>query len=392
MLTFLLFPSQVWIFGGGFHSGGAADRSEQGAIFAEQQDVVVVNLNYRLGLLGFPGAPNLTQNLGLLDQRLALEWVRDNIAGFGGDPEKITLFGHSAGGASIDFYNFAWTADPIISSSIIMSGNVFSFGNRFTNTSALSWYTATTLVGCGNSTTSSDIDILACMRTKDANAFVKISSEVEGAVSKEIGKAGAEYEGVTGPFGPTIDNVTIFENYTIRGQQRQFIQAPIITGNNDDEGCFFAEKGQIPDSYEDRLTEVIFTCPTYDTANARIDAALPVWKYRWFGMRSLARSTTDFLSRWLLTCRKGRIRTCTQTPVLAVLGTVQKSTSSLALRALLRGSTRRRWRMKLAGKIHSGPSPALPDTNICLPFFSVLSRLLLTLRQVSARCFRDLRT
>ena len=73
-----------------------------GAIFAEQQDVIVVSVNYRLGLLGFPGAPNTQQNLGLLDQRVAMEWVRDNIEGFGGDPNRITMFGHSAGGASVD--------------------------------------------------------------------------------------------------------------------------------------------------------------------------------------------------------------------------------------------------------------------------------------------------
>ena len=101
-------PVMIFIYGGGFHSGGAADTSEQGAIFAEQQDVVLVNFNYRLGIFGFSGAPGLTQNVGLLDQRLAVEWVRDNIAGFGGDPNRITIFGHSAGGASTDYYNYAW--------------------------------------------------------------------------------------------------------------------------------------------------------------------------------------------------------------------------------------------------------------------------------------------
>lgn len=65
---------QVWIYGGGFHLGGISDGSQQGAIFAEEQDVVFVSMNYRLALLGFPGAPNTRQNLGLLDQRLALEW------------------------------------------------------------------------------------------------------------------------------------------------------------------------------------------------------------------------------------------------------------------------------------------------------------------------------
>lgn len=98
-------PVMIWIFGGGYHGGGASDASEQLALFAEEQDLVMVNFNYRLGIFGFPGASGLQQNLGLLDQRLAVEWVRDNIAAFGGDPVQITLFGHSAGGASTDLYN-----------------------------------------------------------------------------------------------------------------------------------------------------------------------------------------------------------------------------------------------------------------------------------------------
>ena len=54
--------------------------------------------SYRINVFGFPGLPGMAQNLGLLDQRLAIEWVRDNIAAFGGDPTRITIFGQSAGG------------------------------------------------------------------------------------------------------------------------------------------------------------------------------------------------------------------------------------------------------------------------------------------------------
>jgi carboxylesterase type B len=56
-----------------------------------------VTVNYRLNIFGFPGAPGETQNLGLRDQRAAVEWLRDNISGFGGDPEKITISGQSSG-------------------------------------------------------------------------------------------------------------------------------------------------------------------------------------------------------------------------------------------------------------------------------------------------------
>jgi para-nitrobenzyl esterase len=96
-------PVLVWIHGGGFTGGSSRNAWYNGASFAAN-GVVVVTLNYRLGALGFlhlgdelPGSGNC----GLLDQVAALEWVRDNIAGFGGDPADVTVFGESAGGMSI---------------------------------------------------------------------------------------------------------------------------------------------------------------------------------------------------------------------------------------------------------------------------------------------------
>jgi acetylcholinesterase len=72
-----------------------------------------------LSILGFPNAAGLEldeQNLGMLDMRLAVEWTRDNIANFGGDPDRITLWGQSAGAIAADHYNFAYPEDPIVSS------------------------------------------------------------------------------------------------------------------------------------------------------------------------------------------------------------------------------------------------------------------------------------
>jgi len=66
-----------------------------------------------LSILGFPGNPIAQNNLAFLDQRLALEWVRENIANFGGDPGRITLFGQSAGASSADYYAYAWASEPI---------------------------------------------------------------------------------------------------------------------------------------------------------------------------------------------------------------------------------------------------------------------------------------
>ncbi|MEU6039444.1 carboxylesterase/lipase family protein [Actinomadura sp. NPDC047616] len=93
-------PVMVWIHGGAFRNGSGAVPVYNGANFA-RDGVVCVTINYRLGVEGFAHLPGAPANRGLLDQIAALEWVRDNIAAFGGDPGRVTVFGESAGGMSV---------------------------------------------------------------------------------------------------------------------------------------------------------------------------------------------------------------------------------------------------------------------------------------------------
>ena len=93
-------PVMVWIHGGAFTSGNSAVPVYDGHAFARDA-VVLVTFNYRLGADGFAFLPDAPANRGLLDQIAALEWVRDNIAAFGGDPDNVTIFGESAGAMSI---------------------------------------------------------------------------------------------------------------------------------------------------------------------------------------------------------------------------------------------------------------------------------------------------
>ncbi|UFX46473.1 MULTISPECIES: carboxylesterase/lipase family protein [Bradyrhizobium] len=101
-------PVMVWIHGGGFFTGSGSESGYDGAHFAER-GVVLVTLNYRLGPFGFLAHPELaatdptrtTNNYGLLDQLCALQWVKTNIALFGGDPNNVTIFGESAGAAAV---------------------------------------------------------------------------------------------------------------------------------------------------------------------------------------------------------------------------------------------------------------------------------------------------
>jgi para-nitrobenzyl esterase len=101
-------PVMVWIFGGGFQAGGTSEPRQDGQNLAKQ-GVVVVSMNYRLGVFGFFTHSGLAAesnrraagNYGLLDQAAALRWVQRNIAGFGGDPDNVTIFGESAGSFSV---------------------------------------------------------------------------------------------------------------------------------------------------------------------------------------------------------------------------------------------------------------------------------------------------
>ena len=96
-------PVLVWIHGGGFTHGAGYEELYNGGPLAVRGDVVVVTFNYRLGVLGFLRLPSIGAmgNQGLLDQAMALRWVKDNIAEFGGDPANVTVFGESAGSASV---------------------------------------------------------------------------------------------------------------------------------------------------------------------------------------------------------------------------------------------------------------------------------------------------
>ncbi|MFX0033458.1 MAG: carboxylesterase/lipase family protein [Promethearchaeota archaeon] len=94
-------PVMFWIHGGSFIFGGSSSPIFDGSTLAHRGNVVIVTINYRLGAFGYLYIPGVTANVGSLDQILALKWVHENIALFGGDPNNITIFGESAGAYSV---------------------------------------------------------------------------------------------------------------------------------------------------------------------------------------------------------------------------------------------------------------------------------------------------
>ena len=135
-------PVMVWVHGGSFVSGSGAGSLYRGGLLAREGDVVVVTLNYRLGILGFLGHPVLDDpgqmwldgeewsgfaNWGLADQVTALRWVRDHIADFGGDPGNVTLFGESAGGMSVSALLGVPAARGLFHRAIVESGPPYAY-------------------------------------------------------------------------------------------------------------------------------------------------------------------------------------------------------------------------------------------------------------------------
>ena len=128
-------PVMIWIHGGGNVNGSTAEPVPfvrtgvfySGEHLAGEHGVVVVSMNYRLGLFGFFAHPDLAAegsagNQGLLDQRMAMQWVHDNIAAFGGDPAQVTIFGESAGSQDVCFHVASPGSAPLFHRAIGESG------------------------------------------------------------------------------------------------------------------------------------------------------------------------------------------------------------------------------------------------------------------------------
>lgn len=192
-----------------------------------------------------------------------MEWVQKNIAAFGGDPKRITIFGQSAGGASVDFYSYAWAQDPIVNGFIEESGTVSDFGAGIATNNSASWFAASEKLGCGGASAGVSSS-LACVRGKNFNAVLNATA--------------------SGTFAPTVDEKIIFSNYPARAAAGRFAKRPYLIGNTDYEaGVFRLSISGISDEQWDLTNLLSFTCPAADASKARSAAGVPIWRYRWFG-------------------------------------------------------------------------------------------------------------
>ncbi|CCG82969.1 Carboxylesterase family protein [Taphrina deformans PYCC 5710] len=268
-----LAPVLIWIYGGSGQFGGSAVPYYNGQNFVEaQKDVIVVSLNYRTNIFGFPSGslpvlPLAQSNLGLLDQRMAIEWVYNNIRAFGGDPERITLFGESAGAGAIGAYAYAYEFDPIVQGLIMESGSEEVFSSQGTLNITLAqtaWQTVANNSGCPLINGNQDAQFV-CLQNAPFTT-------VQAAVSNTS---------LSGNFNAQVDNVTLYSEaeFTRRRSSGGFAKLPVLIGTNKDEGTIIP----VPGVSADLVTLYGFACPAAVVAQSRANYSVPAYIYKYVG-------------------------------------------------------------------------------------------------------------
>jgi para-nitrobenzyl esterase len=215
----------VWFHGGGFTNGGTAQALYDGRALAEQSGTVIVSGNYRLGPLGFLAHPALgsgSGNYGIRDQQAALTWVQDNIAAFGGDPGRVTIFGESAGGVSVCLHLVSPASQGLFHRAIQQSGPCADNARTQTQAEAQGADLAEAL-GCA-----AEADVAACLRTKSVDEILAALPLKEGMI---LG------EGVS--WGPHADGTVLPESPAALFAQGLFSRVKLLLGTNRDEGTLF---------------------------------------------------------------------------------------------------------------------------------------------------------
>ena len=221
-------PVLVWIYGGGFVVGGTSPATYSGEKLA-QKGVVLVSISYRLGPLGFLAHPGLSVespqhvsgNYGLLDMIAALQWIQKNIAAFGGDPSKVTIFGESAGGIAVSELSASPLAKGLIQGAISESGG--SFGHPR-----------------AGGAPGENMRPLAIAERAGEDLALAIGAKSVGDLRKLPGEALiAAGQTNRGAAWPVVDGWVIPDDQYKMYEAKQFNDTPILVGYNSDEGATF---------------------------------------------------------------------------------------------------------------------------------------------------------
>ncbi|XP_018620621.1 carboxylesterase 5A isoform X2 [Scleropages formosus] len=299
------FPVMVWIHGGGFFSGGVS--LFDGSALAAYENVVVVVIQYRLGILGFFSTEDeyAPGNFGLLDQVAALRWVQENIHSFGGNPKSVTIFGQSAGGASVSLQLLSPLSAGLFHRAIAQSGTArikaLFHSNPLPRTQAVA-----NMSGCDITSTKK---IVECMMQKTEEEMLSIQQQskglgstvtVDGAfLTKPIDEIFQNHEfhkvpfmtGVTSQeFGWLLSSHYGPEGW-VEGTDREEVMPTLTLLNpqpadpwiNDliaDEYLGSSrDREAIRDGWVEMMGDMMFVFPAIETANFYRDAGVPVYLY-----------------------------------------------------------------------------------------------------------------
>jgi para-nitrobenzyl esterase len=228
-------PVMVWIYGGGFINGSTANPAYSGEVLAKK-GVVYVSIAYRVGTMGFLAHPGLSVespqkvsgNYGLLDQIAALKWIKANVAAFGGDPNKVTIFGESAGGIAVSMLAAAPLAKGLFRGAMSESGGSFSAP------------VSTAAVGENMLTLKAaerDGTIVAERAGAKSLAELRAMSADKIAAASGGGPPGAAAQGLG--IWPIVDGHVIPSDQYPLYERGRFNETPILIGINSDEGVSF---------------------------------------------------------------------------------------------------------------------------------------------------------
>ncbi|EDO47241.1 predicted protein, partial [Nematostella vectensis] len=208
----------VWIYGGGFMNG--ANRLYESSILAGEGDVIVVVVNYRVGIFGFlaTGKNGLTGNYGMLDQVKSLQWVKSNIYRFGGDPGKVTIFGESAGGASVGLLMLSPLANGLFRSAIPQSGSappMWAFSDYTHAREKASSFGK--VIGCA------DLEnMVECLKDKNFTQIVEATNKIKYTGGAHI--------------SPVIDGNFLPDSPITLLREGKFNDVNVMIGTTDDDG------------------------------------------------------------------------------------------------------------------------------------------------------------
>ncbi|KAF7557968.1 hypothetical protein G7Z17_g241 [Cylindrodendrum hubeiense] len=232
-------PVLYWIFGGGFQLGWSSMYDGTSLVnygVEIGQPFVFVAVNYRVAGFGFMPGKEIQDdgagNVGLLDQRMGLEWVADNIATFGGDPDKVTIWGESAGAISVLNQmalfdgNITYKAKPLFRGAIMNSGGVIPSDPLDSKKGQAIYDQVAKTAGCAGKA-----DSLNCLRQLDYTKFLNAVTSVPGILS---------YNSLALSYLPRPDGRTLTASPDSLVHQGKYAAVPMIIGNQEDEGALFS--------------------------------------------------------------------------------------------------------------------------------------------------------